>query len=280
MTQLDPAPARGYEIVDAHQHVGGLADALSRMGYPIGADLDAPTDVARRIAAMDDACVDWAVLQPSHGYLKADGILDTMRLNDRMALYKQLAPSRFRAVLGTVEPMHGERSMPEIDRCKQLGLDGLAWHHRFQGCYIDSPWMWPILERMQEAGLVPLVHVNVESSLESHWRLQRLARDFTDMTFIAMDGLWSYERCRQVLLTAHETPNIIWDFGGPVLSTSIEEWISHNGSQTVCFSADLAYGGGGKGPPMLLETILQAKISDADRANVLGGNMSRAFGIA
>ncbi len=280
MTQVHPAPAHQYEIVDAHQHVGGLAAALSRMGYPIGADMDVATDVAQRIAAMDQAGVDWAVLQPSHGYLKADGILDTMRLNDRMAQYKALAPARFRAVLGTVEPMHGERSLPEIDRCKQLELDGVAWHHRFQGCFIDSPWMWPILERMQEAGLVPLVHVNVESSLESHWRLQRLARDFPHMTFIAMDGLWSYERCRQVLYTANETPNIIWDFGGPVNATTIEEWVGLNGSQTVCFSADLAYGRGEGGPPKLLETMLQAGISDADRANVLGANMCRAFGLA
>ena len=280
MTQAIPTPAQRYEIVDAHQHVGGLADALSRMSYPIGADRDVATDVAQRVAAMDSAGVDWALLQPSHGYLKADGILDTMRLNDRMLQYKLIAPDRFRAVLGTVEPMHGERSLPEIDRCKQMGLDGLAWHHRFQGCYIDSPWMWPILERMQAAGLVPLVHVNVESSLESHWRLQRLARDFPDMTFIAMDGLWSYERCRHVLYTASETPNIVWDFGGPVNATSIEEWIKYNGSQTVCFSADLAYGGGASGPPKLLETILQAAISEVDRANVLGQNISRAFGIA
>ncbi len=278
MTQFQPATDGDYEIVDAHQHVGGLGDALSRTGYPVGTDRDVASDVALRTAAMDGAGVDWAVLQPSHGYLKADGILDTMRLNDRMMQYKQLAPSRFRAVLGTVEPMHGERSLPEIDRCKQMGLDGIAWHHRFQGCFIDSPWMWPILERMQENGLVPLIHVNVESSLESHWRLQRLARDFPDMTFIAMDGLWSYERCRNVLYTASDTPNIVWDFGGPVLSTSIEEWIAHNGSQTVCFSADLAYGGNGE-RPKLLDAILGARIDEADRANVIGGNMRRAFGI-
>lgn len=279
MAQNDPSFASGYEIVDAHQHVGGLGDALSHTSHPVGANLDVATDVARRVAAMDDAGVDWAVLQPSHGYLKADGIRDTMRLNDRMAQYKHIAPDRFRAVLGTVEPMHGEASLPEIDRCHALGLDGIAWHHRFQGCFIDSRWMWPLLERMQVLGLVPLFHVNVESSMESHWRLQRLARDFPGMTFIAMDGLWSYEKCRHVLLTARETPNIVWDFGGPVNATSIEEWVAHNGSETVCFSADLAYGAGDGGRPKLLETILRAKISDADRANVLGSNMRRAFGM-
>lgn len=267
-----------FEIVDAHQHVGSLADALSFSGRPVGEDLPVEQDAAQRIRAMDAAGVDWAVLQPSHGYVKAAGLRDTMRVNDRMAAYKCFAPERFRVVLGTVEPMHGEASLPETDRCKhELGLDGIAWHHRFQGCYIDSRWMWPILERMQALAMVPLVHVNVESSLEAHWRLQRLARDFPDMGFLAMDGLWSYERARHVLHTASLTPNVIWDLGGPAIYVSIEEWVERNGSGTICFSADIGYGGEGQ-RPKLLDAVERARIQDRDRENILGGNICRLFG--
>lgn len=266
------------EIVDAHQHVGSLSDALPASGDAIGHDLPPEADAAQRIRLMDAAGVSWAVLQPSHGYLRPDGILDTMRVNDRMAAYRACAPDRFRAILGTVEPLHGERSIPEIDRCRNaLGLDGLSWHHRFSGCFIDSKWMWPILERMAELKLVPLIHVNVDSSIESHWRLQRVARAFPQLTFLAMDGLWSYERARHVLETASSTPNVIWDIGGPANYISIEEWVRKNGADTICFSADLAYAGDATAKPRLLGQIERAGVSDAVKAGILGGNLRRLF---
>jgi predicted TIM-barrel fold metal-dependent hydrolase len=268
------------EIVDAHQHVGNLADALSWNSRPHGQDLPVEQEVSLRLGMMDKAGVDWAVLQPSHGYLKADGLRATMRVNDRMAEFKRMAPLRFRAVVGTVEPMHGEHGLPEIDRCKaELQLDGLSWHHRFQGCYIDSRWMWPILERMHHLGMAAVVHVNAESSLEAPWRLQRLAREFRDMNFLAFDGLWSYERARQILETASLTPNVVWDIGGPAIYVGLEEWIKRNGSETVCFSADLAYGTSEIERPQLLNRIERARISQHDRENILSRNVRRAFGM-
>lgn len=264
-------------IVDAHQHVGGLADVLSYDGREPAGEPTVEEDTARRVAYMDAQGIAWAVLQPSHGYARPDGIADTMRVNDRMAEYRAYAEGRFR-VLGTTEPLHGERGLAEIDRVAELGLDGLAWHHRFQGCYIDSRWMWPTLRRMADLGLVPLVHVNAESSMEAHWRLQRLALDFPELTFLAMDGLWSYERARHVLVTAGTTPNIVWDIGGPSHYVSVEEWVEQNGSATICFSMGSAYGDGAAAKPALLQQIEQAAISDADRANILGGNVARLFG--
>jgi len=178
------------DIVDAHQHVGSLEHAVSYSEGSIGEDLPVETDAARRVQLMDAVGVSWAVLQPAHAYLRPDGIRDTMRVNDRMAQYRAAAPGRFRAILGTVEPLHGERSIPEIERCKnELKLAGISWHHRFSGVFIDSKWMWPYLTRMQELSLVPLIHVNVDSSIEAHWRLQRLARDFPKLRFLAIDEL-------------------------------------------------------------------------------------------
>jgi uncharacterized protein len=265
-------------IVDAHQHVGWLGDVLSFDGRDATPELTVEEDADRRIAQMDALGITWAVLQPSHGYLRPDGIVDTMRVNDRMARYREYAADRFR-VLGTTEPTHGERGLAEVDRvAADLGLAGLAWHHRFQGCYIDSKWMWPTLRRMSELGLVPLVHVNAESSMEAHWRLQRLALDFPELTFLAMDGLWSYERARHVLVTAPTTPNVIWDMGGPVSYVSVEEWVGCNGSTTICFSQGGVYDSRAVSKPAILTQIEHAAISEADRANILGGNVARAFG--
>jgi predicted TIM-barrel fold metal-dependent hydrolase len=228
---------------------------------------------------MDALGVRWAVLQPSHGYTRSDGLADTQRVNDQMTRYRDYAPDRF-CVLGTTEPMHGQRGVEEVERLHHLGLKGVAWHHRFQGCFIDSRWMWPTLERMTALGLIPLVHVNAESSMEAHWRLQRLAVDFPNLTFLAMDGLWTYERARHAMITAKTTPNVIWDMGGPVCYVSAEEWVERNGSTTLCFSTGTSYGA--RGPvskPPLLSQLEAAAMSEEDRNNILGGNVARAFNL-
>ena len=262
-------------IVDAHQHVGDLAHSLSFDGHDLPAEVTVEADASARVAFMDAVGIDWAVLQPSHGYLRNDGLKATRRLNDRMASFAAAAPGRFR-ILGTTEPLYGEAGIAEVDRAAEIGLEGVAWHHRFQGCYIDSRWMWPTLRRMSELGLVALVHVNAESSLEAHWRLQRLALDFPDVEFLAMDGLWTYERARHILMTASTTPNVVWDLGGPVSYVSVTEWVEHNGSDNACFSVGFYTGSHAVMPPLYAQ-IQAAPISDEDKANILGGNVARLF---
>ena len=132
---------------------------------------------------------------------------------------------------------------------------------------------------MAELRLVPMVHTNAESSLEANWRLQRLALDFPELTFIAMDALWTYERARHVLMTAGDTPNIVWDLGGPVAYVSVSEWVERNGSTTLCFSGGASYTGEGAVVlPPLLAQIEGAPITDEDKANILGANVARIFG--
>jgi uncharacterized protein len=264
------------QIVDAHQHVGSLADSLPHDPERAAAEaLPLELDAQRRIDRMDSLGISWALLQPSHGYLRSEGLKDTMDVNDRMTRYRSFAPDRFKA-LGTTEPLYGEAGLREVERIGSMPeLDGIAWHHRFQGCFIDSKWMWPTLRLMIEHRLVPLVHVHAESSLEAHWRLQRLALEFPELTFIAVDGMWTFERSRHILETARLTPNVIWDICGPAF-VSIEEWVLHNGSESLCFSVGGAYNGEPSTSP-LLKQVERAAISDTDKANILGANLIRAF---
>jgi predicted TIM-barrel fold metal-dependent hydrolase len=266
-------------IVDSHQHVGNLVDALAYDGTDPSADPDLETDIRRRLQVMDSLGIDKVVLQPSHGYLRTDGLAATMRINDQMRCYLDCPGDPF-CVFGTTEPMFGQAAVGEVERIAEIGLRGVAWHHRFQGCFIDSRWMWPILERMSDLDLVPLLHVNAESSMEAPWRLQRLAIDFPHLTFLAMDGLWSYERARQAQAIAGLTPNIIWDMGGPVCYISPTEWVRENGSGTLCFSANYQYGTNGPvTKPTLLSQLESAPISDLDRRKILGGNLVQALGL-
>ncbi len=267
------------EIADAHQHIGDLGDAL---GAWSGERMDPAAELRMRLEAMDAQGIAWAVIQPSHAYLKADGIRDTRRVNDAMAGYRRRAPERFPVVLGTVEPSHGERSLEEIDRIAQeLGLDGLSWHHRLQGGFIDSPWMRPYLERMAQLGLVPVIHTNAESKLEAPWRLQRLALEFPELTFIALDAFYSYEQSTEVLFMAERTPNVVWDLGGPYtpgLFGLVEAAIRDLGAERFCFSSTLSYAATAseKRPP-LLEAIEASSLDREQRAQLLSGTLRRVF---
>jgi predicted TIM-barrel fold metal-dependent hydrolase len=272
------------EIIDAHVHIGDLYHLMS--DYSNGEasappPLDPDADIASRLRAMDAFGVSWAIVQPSHGYLRADGIRDTMRINDEVADYRRRCPERFPIALGTVEPLHGERSLKELERIKhELKLNGVSWHHRMSGVMIDSPWMWRILRKMRELELVPVIHTMAESNFEAAWQLQRIAKAMPDTGFLAMDAFYGYARGQQVFNTASETPNIVWDIGGPVNWLSLTQWVKHNGSKTICFSGAASYPippGVTPSKPRLLEEIEQADISDEQRADILSRNLRRLF---
>src|SRR5207249_4467381 len=119
-----------------------------------------------------------------------DGIQATMRSNDTVAEYRQRDRQRFPVAAGIVEPLHGDRSLAELERIKhELGLEGVVWHNRFQGVAVDHPYMRPLLKKVSELGLVPFIHTNAESNMEAAWRLERLAHEFPELTFVALDAL-------------------------------------------------------------------------------------------
>lgn len=268
-----------FEIADAHQHIGGLGSAL---GTWRERGLGADEERSWRVAAMQAQGIRWAAIQPAHAYDKADGIAATRRVNDAIAAYRAQDPEHFPIALGTVEPSHGERSIEEIERAKrELDLDGISWHHRLQGGFIDSPWMRPYLRKMAELSLVPFVHVNAESRLEAPWQLQKLAYEFPELRFVALDAFYSYEQTAEVLFYAERTPNIVWDLGGPYVASLfafIEPAIRKLGSERFCFSANLSYAASAhEQRPALLDLIEHSGLSHEQRENLLSRSLRRLF---
>ena len=266
------------EIIDAHQHIGDLSASMGD-SQVFEQKLSDDADHERRVETMRSLGVSWAVIQPSHGYLKPDGIKDTMRVNDAVAAYRDRDPVHFPIALGTVEPMYGERGFPEIDRAKhELKLDGLSWHHRFQGCFIDNKWIRPILRRMAELDMVPLIHTLPTEELEASWRLQKLAYEFPELTFLALDAFMAYEGRLQALHIAEHTPNILWDIHGVHSISAIEPWIQEHGSEKLVFSGEMSYSAVIKDRrPVLLDEMLESSLPDDDKANIMGRNIRRLF---
>ena len=155
------------EIFDIHHHLGSLTGGSlqEEAGWQ-------DRDYNNRVRIMQANGVTTSAILAATGYIQADGIKDTMRSNDTVAAYRKRDPRRFPVACGTVEPLHGARSLGELERMKhELHLAGVVWHNRFQGVAIDHQLMRPLLKKVSELGLLPIVHTNAESNMEAVWRL-------------------------------------------------------------------------------------------------------------
>ncbi|MDO8472802.1 MAG: hypothetical protein Q7T05_03185, partial [Dehalococcoidia bacterium] len=114
------------EVFDIHQHIPSAKIANDKAA--------ASRDYEMRVRFMDQNGIDRAALMPDSYYVMPNGIEDTMRVNDQLAEYRSKHADRFPIAIGTVEPRHGDRSLDEIDRIvNDLHLNGIVWHHKFQG---------------------------------------------------------------------------------------------------------------------------------------------------
>ena len=261
------------EIFDIHHHLGsGTGGSLQEeAGWQ-------DRDYENRVRIMQANGVTMSAILAATGYIQADGIKDTMRSNDTVAAYRRRDPKRFPVACGIVEPLHGARSLGELERIKQeLRLEGVVWHNRFQGVAIDHQLMRPLLKKVRELGLVPLVHTNAESNMEAVWRLERLALEFPEITFVAMDALTTNVNSQLVLDIARRTSNILFDTAHVRSSGYIRDFVETAGSHRLIFGS-LFY----SYPPSYercatLEEVKAAKISDKDMANILSLNAKRLF---
>src|SRR4030095_1739837 len=212
------------------------------------------------------------------GYIQADGIKDTMRCNDVVAAYSKRDPKRFPVSCGIVEPLHGARSLGELERIKhELQLEGVVCHSRFQGVAVDHQLMRPLLRKVSELGLVPLVHTNAESNLEAVWRLERLALEFPNLTFVAMDALTTNTNSQLALDIAKRTANILFDTAHVRSSAYVRQFVEAVGSHRLVFGSLFYSHPASYEHCATLTEVREAKISDEDMANILALNAKRLF---
>src|SRR4029453_8522679 len=84
-------------------------------------------DYDNRVRIMEAKGVTSAVILAATGHIQAAGIKDTIRSNDPVAAYRKRDTKHFPVACGTVEPLHGTRSLSELERMKhELHLDGVV----------------------------------------------------------------------------------------------------------------------------------------------------------
>jgi uncharacterized protein len=263
------------EIFDIHHHLGSLTGG-SLQEEPGWQD----KDYNNRVRIMQANGVTKSAILAATGYIQADGIKDTRRSNDAVAAYRKRDPERFPVACGTVEPLHGVRSIAELERMKhELHLEGVVWHNRFQGVAIDHQLMRPLLKKVSELQLVPLVHTNAESNMEAVWRLERLALEFPEITFVSMDALTTNVNSQLALDIAKRTHNILFDTAHVRGSGYVRQFVETAGSRRLIFGSLFYSYPASYEHCATLHEIKEARITDEDKANILSLNAKSLFGL-
>lgn len=276
-----------YPVLDVHHHVGsaflalgGEIDSSDSRSASTAKPSPADVELASRLAIMDGAGVDQAVVIPGHGYLRPRGLPDTMAENDLIARYRDRMPERFPAAVGIVEPAYGDACFAELERCKHaLGLAGISFHTRFQGVSLDSRFILAYVAKMAELGLLPVIHAMNETPEEALWKLAVLARSIPDTPVLALDAFGSFEATRECFFIAEVAPNVCFDTSLSYNFDFIEDFAREFGAERVVFGTDLYSHPVGRRISHLLPQIVESSLRDDEKALILAGNARRLFGL-
>jgi uncharacterized protein len=197
-------------IFDVHYHFGRhYSEWLG--GEPPPDDEWADATYDERVAEMARVGCDRSVVLAGDFYPKVDGIAATRRANDLVQGLVRRDPQRFPVGLGTVDPQYGPAGLAEIDRLHDIGLIGTTYHPRWQGLWADDPWIERHVDRLEELGMLPMIHCVAESTLESPVLIERIASRHPELPLVvldAMSGPTSAKECRAI---AHRNPNLWFD---------------------------------------------------------------------
>lgn len=283
MPALPDLSAHGLPVFDVHHHAGSIDGYFGSAGPSDAGDpaVVMQRDIEARLRFMDAWGIEHALLMPASGQATTNGLDDIRRANDAVATYRACRPDRFPVAVGTVLPQDGEHAAREAERClHELGMGGLVWHHRFQGCPINHPGMHALLRVLAAAGRPAMVHVIAESTLESPWRLEVLADEHPDVRFVALDAFSSPHQASWMQYIAGRHDNLWFDTG--VLASAghaLEAFIARHGPGKLLFGSDYYSSPRVLNTPFALLELLAAEIDDTARRQILAGNARALFNV-
>ncbi len=267
-----------FTIFDIHQHVGALDIGGTETG---SGPWKSAEDYAKRVQILDKFNIRAAAVMPSSQYLRPNGIPDTCAMNDLVADYRNRYRDRFPIAMGTVEPLYGEEAgVKEIRRiAEKLHLNGVVWHHRYQGTFINDKRMPAFLRTLAEYQLPAFIHVFAESTMEAPWGVEALAEQHPQVTFIALDAFSGTTQSRYMIGIAKRCPNVLLETGVTFpLGRIIEEVVANIGSERVLFGTDLYLTPLMYLYPDVLYQILEAPtLTEQDKQNILWNNAKKLF---
>jgi predicted TIM-barrel fold metal-dependent hydrolase len=254
-----------------HAHIDPPAEKFSDFG-PFEQVIAA--DYSRRVKYLDSAGIEQSVLTTGFTYRRTEGIANTRRMNDLVAAYVAKHADRFPVGIGTVQLSDGEASLRELERmAKDLKFKGVIWHHGYTGFNIDHPFMWDLIRQARDMKLIPFIHCR-QAEHESLWRLESLAEDFPDVTFVALDIFTTGEDRDHAARILARRKNIVVDTGSCVYNgeRTIENFVKRFGAERLLVGSD-------SGPSLNLQLVRNAQLTPQERQMILSGNARKLLNL-
>ena len=245
----------GVDIIDCHGHVGPARG------------IDRDTSVEAMVALMDAIGISRTAIS---GLMFATGVrLETM--NDWVAEFVRAEPDRF---LGYcyLNPNYPEELEAEIERCfDELGFAGFKLHVDWNGYPYDGDRYTPVYEYANTRRLPILAHTWGDDAVR---RLAAMARRYPDASFLAGhsgagDVKINIEEARR---TPHLFLELTYSAGTP---WGVERFVREVGAEQVLWGSDSIL----FAQSHQVGKVAFARISESDKALILGGNARRIFGL-
>lgn len=258
-------------VFDIHAHIDPPAEKFSDFG-PFEQVIAA--DYNRRVKYLDTNGIEQSVLTTGFTYRRTEGIVNTRRMNDLVAAYVAKHADRFPVGIGTVQLSDGEASLRELERmAKDLKFKGVIWHHGYTGFNIDHPFMWDLIRQARDMKLIPFIHCR-QPEHEALWRLESLAEDFPEVTFVALDIFTTGEDREHAARILARRKNILVDTGSCVYNgeRTIENFVKRFGAERLLVGSD-------GGPSLNLQLVRNAQLTPQERQMVLSGNARKLLNL-
>jgi predicted TIM-barrel fold metal-dependent hydrolase len=258
-------------VFDIHAHFDPPSENFADFGSP---DEVIAKDYAQRVKYLDRNGIEQSVLTTGFTYRRTEGIASTRKMNDLVANYIAKHSDRFPVALGTVQLSDGEASLVELERmAKDLKFRGVIWHHGYTGFNIDHPFMRPLLRQARDLKLIPFIHCR-QPEHEALWRLEILAEEFPDMTFVALDTFTTGDDREHAAQILQRRKNILCDTGACVYNgeRTIETFVKRFGAERLLVGSD-------GNPSLNLQIVRNAQLSPQEKQMVLSGNARKLLNL-
>jgi predicted TIM-barrel fold metal-dependent hydrolase len=190
---------------------------------------------------------------------------------------------------GSVDPLKGDRAVPELDRISELGLKGVKLHPSLQAFAPDNERHWPLYERCEELGLVVLFHTGtsgigagqpggqgIRLDYARPIRLDAVAASFPSLQIVAAH--FGFPWHMELLSMALHKTNIHIDISGwapKYIPAEVIRELKGRLQDQFVFGSDYPF----IQPQRCLDELAGLEIPEAALQKLLVGNASRLLGI-
>ncbi|WP_116948820.1 amidohydrolase family protein [Jiangella endophytica] len=245
-------------VIDAHGHLGAWADFF-----------------------VPEPDADWLVDVNTEIGIDAVGVSHLVAVGRDPATGNELAlaeagrhPGRLGVWL-VADPHDPDATARLRDQLDRPGVWGLKLHPDTHECAATDPRYEPLLELAAAAGVPALVHGQTRSPFADPGVLAELARRHPAVPVFAGHAGLSPDGFHRAARLAAEQPGLYLEICGSRLTTRwLERMVAIAGADRVLFGTDACF----LDPRLGLGKVRLARLSDTDRALVLGGNAARLLG--